>query len=115
LKQKHENQIVKANKLLGVKYSAWDAIVDDKDKINLLDCNPGPYIWWIGSYFTRMVMSELAKYLVAYANSGSIEDANSAISPQIPDITKIYKIEKEHLPLMQDILYSWKEAMRLRY
>jgi hypothetical protein len=50
LSPEHEEMINRANKFLHLQFSAWDVIIDQKGNLYLLDCNPGPYIWWIGPY-----------------------------------------------------------------
>ncbi len=96
MKKEHSDEVLRANSLLNLKFSAWDAIIGEDDKIYLLDCNPGPYIYWIGSYFTRLVKSELARYLVAFAESGDEEIAEGSISVPECKIHRIMKIEEKH-------------------
>lgn len=115
LSQAQENEIIKANKLIGLHFSAWDVIAEQNDKIYLLDCNPGPYIYWIGGYFTRLVKSEMAKYLVAFADSGSIEKAEDATSKPNPIVTGIKKIPEEVHHYFDDSFENWKKDLGIRH
>lgn len=74
-----QQTLVRANRLLGLHYAAWDVISDDRDHYFALDCNPGPFIMWIGPDNVRSVLSELAGYLVRYAQTGSIDDASAGV------------------------------------
>lgn len=73
--------IVRANRALGLHFAAWDAILGDDGNLTYLDCNPGPFVMWIGIENRRAVFSRLARYLVAFAETGSIIDASSRVTP----------------------------------
>lgn len=76
-----EQQLVRANRLLGLHFAAWDVIVDDRGVCYGLDCNPGPYIMWIGAERVRIVFTELARYLLTYARGGTLQEASQAVRP----------------------------------
>lgn len=115
LTEEQEYQINKANELIGLHFSAWDVIVSKDDKLWLIDCNPGPYIFWIGEYFTRLYMAELAKYFVKYAETGSIEEANEVVEKVDAMVGRVFKIEKEVMHHIFETLHEWKAPMRQRY
>jgi glutathione synthase/RimK-type ligase-like ATP-grasp enzyme len=115
LTQEQEAELVNANRLLGLKFTAWDVIIDENGKIFLLDCNPGPYIYWIGGYFTRLVKAELAKYLVTFAETGSLEQAELSTSKPKAMVGGIHKIPDEAHHLFDDSFDSWKDDLGLRY
>lgn len=113
--KKHEEAIIKANEKLGLVFSAWDVIVDKKGRLYLLDCNPGPYIYWIGAYFTRLFMAEVAKYLVTYVKTGSIDEAELSTRRVEASIGQIHNIEAHLLPHIGDMLHEWKKTLGLRH
>lgn len=77
-------RIVRANRALGLHYSAWDIIEAEDGRYVYLDCNPGPYILWTGPDFSRAVMAQLAQYMIGYAESGSVEQAAARVRPYAP-------------------------------
>ena len=77
-----EALLARANQMLGIHYAAWDAILTPGGLV-LLDCNPGPYIAWIGERFTRAVLRQVARFLVTHARSGSLEEAQAAVRPVV--------------------------------
>jgi len=79
-----EERIVKANRMLGLHYAAWDIIEAKDGGYIYLDCNPGPYILWTGDVFSRIVMEQLAEYMIAYTRTGSIATASKAVRPYSP-------------------------------
>jgi hypothetical protein len=115
LNAKHKSQVIKANKILGWKFSAWDAIINQDNEIYLLDGNPGPYIYWIGSYFTRYVMKCFAQYLVNFTSTGSLLSANRAVKPTKLQIQRIYKIDEEINSKYQPISNDWKKDLNFRH
>ncbi|WP_192499456.1 ATP-grasp domain-containing protein [Skermanella pratensis] len=70
-----EAAIVRANQALGLHYAAWDAILDDDGKLTYLDCNPGPFVMWLPPEHRHTVFGALARYLVAFARTGTLEAA----------------------------------------
>ena len=84
LPPEEEKKLVKVNRRLGLHYSAWDIMVTDGGRHTYLDCNPGPFILWIGEEFVDGVLVQLARYLIAYGRDGTIEAAASAVSPWRP-------------------------------
>ena len=81
----HRAQVVRATRLLGLHYAAWDGIVGAEDgRLYLLDCNPGPSLMWIGPDFREIVCRGLASYLVAWAQSGSLRQARAAVQAWSP-------------------------------
>ena len=85
LSDDEEAKLVAANRRLGLHYSAWDIIVSDEGRHSYLDCNPGPFILWIGEDFVDAVLVQLARYLITYAGTESIAEASAAVSPWCPD------------------------------
>lgn len=73
--------IVRANRFLGLHYAAWDAIQGDDGRLTYLDCNPGPFMMWLPESYRRMVFTQLARYLVGFARTGSLEAAAAAVLP----------------------------------
>jgi hypothetical protein len=72
-------RIVRANRALGLHYSAWDVIEAAPGRYVYLDCNPGPYILWTGERFSRAVLQELATYLATFARTRSLAEASAAV------------------------------------
>jgi hypothetical protein len=70
--------------MLGLHYAAWDIIEAKDGGYIYLDCNPGPYILWTGDVFSRIVMEQLAEYMIAYTRTGSIATASKAVRPYSP-------------------------------
>lgn len=81
LSREHEEEIVRANSMLDLHFSAWDAILEPGGRLVLLDCNPGPYILWIGLDLADKILEQFAVYMVTYGRTGSLEAAASAVSP----------------------------------
>ncbi len=75
LGREDETRICEANRMLGLHYAAWDVIEGNEGSIKYLDCNPGPYIMWIGPAFRGHVFRQLAAYLVSFAETGSLNRA----------------------------------------
>lgn len=114
LTDEQKSEVINANKILDIKFSAWDAIIDSNKRIFLLDCNPGPYIFWIGNYYTRLVMSELAKYLIVYSKNNSLAEANESVSEAESDIKQIRKHNENIFEHISEIKQKLNES-RLRY
>ena len=70
--------VVRATRLLGLHYAAWDGILAADGRLYLLDCNPGPYVMWLPEAFRAPVFAALARYLVTFARSGSLDQAAAA-------------------------------------
>lgn len=85
LSDAEEQTLVSANRWLGLHYAAWDLIVTPAGQHVYLDCNPGPYILWIGEAYSHAVLKQLAIYLVTYAQTRSIEAAASCVTPTHPN------------------------------
>jgi len=79
LPEEEEERIVSANQFLGLHYAAWDIIVTDDNRCVYLDCNPGPYVMWIGPVFRKYVFKQLARYMITYAGSGCLHTAASKV------------------------------------
>ncbi len=79
-----EARLVQANRKLGLHYAAWDIIAGDDGRFVYLDCNPGPYIMWIGPRNVQIVLTELGKYLVGFAETGSVEAAGRRVAAWRP-------------------------------
>ncbi len=85
MRRRHRTAVVRATRLLGLHYAAWDAIVGaDDGELYLLDCNPGPSLMWIGPDFREIVCHGLASYLVTWARSGSLRQARAAVEAWSP-------------------------------
>lgn len=84
LPEAQAQQVVRANQALGLHFAAWDAFATPDGRLVLLDCNPGPYVMWIGPEFVRAVFFQLARYLVAYARTHSGAEAAKLVSPWRP-------------------------------
>lgn len=76
-----EARIVRANRALGLHYSAWDVIESGDGRYVYLDCNPGPYILWTGPEFSRAVLEQLAQYMIGFAQTGSVAQASARVRP----------------------------------
>lgn len=81
LPEAEAQKIVSANRLLGLHYAAWDIIAAEDGRYVYLDCNPGPYVMWIGPKFRAAVFKQLALYMVAYAETGCVGEAAARIRP----------------------------------
>ena len=79
LPDEEEARIVSANRFLGLHYAAWDIIVAGDNRCVYLDCNPGPYVMWIGPLFRKFVFKQLARYMITYANTGCLHTAASKV------------------------------------
>jgi hypothetical protein len=79
-----EGALVRANRLLGIHFAAWDVMLADDGRTVCLDCNPGPYLMWIGVEFVRAVYCQLARYLLAYAQTHSVSAASARVAPFMP-------------------------------
>lgn len=79
LPPEEEEKIVRANRMLGLHYAAWDVIFSPEGRVAYLDCNPGPYIMWIGDDNVKTVLTELARYMVVYSQTHSMEEASASI------------------------------------
>jgi hypothetical protein len=78
------SSLVRANRLLGIHFAAWDVMLADDGHMVCLDCNPGPYLMWIGEEFVRAVYCQLARYLIAYAQTHSVSAASARVAPFTP-------------------------------
>lgn len=76
-----EKKLVEATHFLGLKFAAWDILAAKDGRYAYLDCNPGPFILWIGKENTRAVFQRLADFMIEYTNSHSLESAYNAITP----------------------------------
>lgn len=76
-----EDKIVRATHFLGLKFAAWDILAAKDGRFAYLDCNPGPFILWIGKENTRAVFQRLADFMIDYSNSRSLKSAYEAIKP----------------------------------
>ena len=79
-----ERKIVQANRFLGLHFSAWDIIESPSGDYTYLDCNPGPFVMWIGPEFVKAVFRQLAIYMITFARTGSLEEASSNVTPWMP-------------------------------
>lgn len=79
--EQEQQRIVRANRRLGLHYAAWDVMVDRDGGYYYLDCNPGPYVMWIGETFREFVLTQLVRYMVAYARTRATSTAVKAVEP----------------------------------
>lgn len=82
-----ERGIVRGNRLLGIHFAAWDVMLTDDGRLVGLDCNPGPYLMWIGPAFVRAVYQQLARYLLTFAQTHSVAEASARVAPYSPPTT----------------------------
>lgn len=80
--------IVRASRLLGLHYAAWDAIEHDSGqngvkRLCYLDCNPGPFVMWLPPAWRHHIFSALARYLVTFARTGDLAAASAAVPRDI--------------------------------
>lgn len=71
--------VAEATSFLGLHYAAWDGILDADGKLSLLDCNPGPFVMWLPEHNRRQVFGALARYLIAFSQTGSLDSAAAAV------------------------------------
>ncbi|MBF0145967.1 MAG: ATP-grasp domain-containing protein [Magnetococcales bacterium] len=76
-----ELELVRANRFLGLHFAAWDLLETSAGEYYFLDCNPGPYVMWIGARFVQTVFRQLAIYMIAFARSGSFQSAAAQVTP----------------------------------
>lgn len=79
LPESEARAVAEATTFLGLHYAAWDGILDADGKLSLLDCNPGPFVMWLPDHNRRMVFDALARYLIAFSRTGSLEAARAAV------------------------------------
>jgi len=79
LPEAEEKKIARANRALNLHFAAWDVIQSDDGKLYYLDCNPGPYVMWIGPENVTAVFSQLAHYMIHFAKSGSLAEASASV------------------------------------
>lgn len=84
LPDEEEQLIVKANRALGLHYAAWDILATEDGRYVYLDCNPGPFIMWIGPDNVHIVLGQLAAYMLAYTRSRSVTEASSRVKAWRP-------------------------------
>jgi hypothetical protein len=84
LPEPEAQRIVRANRALGLHFAAWDVLEGKDGRYVYLDCNPGPFILWIGPEHTRVVLRALARYMLTFARTLSLEDAAAAVHPWQP-------------------------------
>ncbi|HTT07731.1 MAG TPA: ATP-grasp domain-containing protein [Gammaproteobacteria bacterium] len=83
---REQQRVVEATRRLGLHFAAWDLIVTNEGRHVYLDCNPGPYLLWIGPEFVAAVLTQLARYLVTYARRESLSAAAAAVEPVPPPV-----------------------------
>lgn len=85
LPEAEAKRIVRANRALGLHFAAWDVLEAKDGRYVYLDCNPGPFILWIGPENTRVVLRALARYLLTFARTRSLEEAAAVVQPWHPN------------------------------
>ncbi|MBF0284998.1 MAG: ATP-grasp domain-containing protein [Magnetococcales bacterium] len=73
-------KIARATWKLGLHYAAWDVILNDNGP-RYLDCNPGPFVMWIGTTLADGVFRRLARYVLEFSRTGEREAACRAVEP----------------------------------
>ncbi len=111
LPERLQDEIRRINMKYESYYSAWDAIVENENECYLLDFNPGPYIGWIGSYFTRYVMSALALFISLHSEGVSVESTSAALT--LPEL-RFNKVAVDHSGLRHDYVDLYKRGLRIR-
>ncbi|HEY3321246.1 MAG TPA: ATP-grasp domain-containing protein [Planctomycetota bacterium] len=81
LPEEEERKIARANRMLGLHFAAWDVLAAEDGRFVYLDCNPGPYLMWIGEQNVKAVYGQLAQYLVTFAQTRSIAEASARVQP----------------------------------
>lgn len=84
LPDEEERRIVRANRSLGLHFAAWDIIESPGGGYTYLDCNPGPFVLWIGPDFVAAVFRQLALYMITFARGGSWQEASASVTPWSP-------------------------------
>lgn len=79
-----EHKIVRANRALGLHFAAWDILATADGRYIYLDCNPGPFIMWIGPEYVRIVLTQLAVYMLSFARTHSVAEASSQVQAWRP-------------------------------
>lgn len=77
-------RLVRANRALGLHFAAWDVLESKDGRYVYLDCNPGPFILWIGPEYTRAVLQALARYMLTFAKTRSLQEAAAVVHPWQP-------------------------------
>jgi hypothetical protein len=80
MSEKEQENIVKANRFLGLHYATWDVMISKTGRHYYLDCNPGGYIMWIGEIYSDFVLDQLANYLNVFSQTKDILQANRSVS-----------------------------------
>lgn len=83
LSDEEEKLIVSANRKLGLHYAAWDVLLREDGKLVYVDCNPGPFVMWIGEKYRNHVFTQLASYLIGYAETNSVDEATKRVAGYI--------------------------------
>lgn len=72
-------RLVAATQALELQFAAWDLIVNPEGRIYYLDCNPGPYLLWVGAEYSRFILRQLAAFMLAYARHRCLAEASRQI------------------------------------
>jgi len=84
LQDEEAAQLARATQSLGLHFAAWDIIKTASGRHVYLDCNPGPFLMWVGPDNVRAIYGRLAKYLVTFANTESLVDASAQVTEYVP-------------------------------
>lgn len=106
-----EHEIGTVNNMYESYYSAWDVMMDEKGRFHLLDFNPGPYIGWTGVYFTRFVMSALARFIRIYNDGKSIQQNSASMKIPDPEFTNVWVNCQS---LVHDYTPEYRKGLRIR-
>jgi hypothetical protein len=79
-------KLVRATHFLGAQFAAWDILATNDGGYYYLDCNPGPYIMWIGDDNMKAVLRQLAVFMIAYARTESLAEAAAKVVPWRPSV-----------------------------
>ncbi|MGH8658262.1 MAG: hypothetical protein ACREV4_07245 [Gammaproteobacteria bacterium] len=81
--QEQEN-IVRANRSLGLHFATWDVLATEDGRHIYLDCNAGSYLMWVGEEYARFVLRQLAVYLLTYARTHLVSAASNQVKVWLP-------------------------------
>lgn len=113
LPQAVQEDIRCANRLLGLHFSAWDILLDKDGNGFLVDCNPGPYILWIGSHYARYVMRRLGQYMIGWAIHRDVEKVDRAVCLEPPEFDRHLHIDQALKAHYKTVDY--RPFLRIRY
>lgn len=84
LPDEEARRIGEATASLEMHFAAWDVKWTAEGRCVYLDANPGPFLLWIGPQFVEAVFDRLAKFLLVYAETRDLAEAEASVSPWSP-------------------------------